>query len=297
MRVLLASDGSRGALVATGLAESIAWPIEAVLRVITVVGPIVTPRPTTGSAAAPILMLEATDTDHLKQVNNEVVGRIGALGRVVDGVVVRGRPASAIIDEAQDFRADLALVGSRGQGAIASLLLGSASSEVVDRAPCSVLVARVSTLSKVVFATDGSTFARAAEAILAAWSIFSRLPITVVSVADVARPWTTGIAPTMHQEVLKAHEADLREAMAEHGGIAADAAERLRDAGRVVEADIRGGDAAAEIIGAAVERSADLVVLGSRGRTGLTRVLLGSVARNVLSGTSASVLVVRDRTP
>ena len=58
---------------------------------------------------------------------------------------------------------------------------------------------------------------------------------------------------------------------------------------------MRDGDAAGEIIAAAEQRGADLIVLGSRGRTGLTRLLLGSVARNVLSGSTASVLVVRDR--
>jgi universal stress protein A len=57
---------------------------------------------------------------------------------------------------------------------------------------------------------------------------------------------------------------------------------------------MRTGDAAAEVIAAADEQSADLVVLGSRGRTGITRLLLGSVARNVLWGTPVSVLIVRD---
>jgi len=56
------------------------------------------------------------------------------------------------------------------------------------------------------------------------------------------------------------------------------------------------GDAAGEIIAVAEKRGADLIVLGSRGRTGLTRLLLGSVARNVLSGSTASVLVVHEPT-
>jgi nucleotide-binding universal stress UspA family protein len=58
---------------------------------------------------------------------------------------------------------------------------------------------------------------------------------------------------------------------------------------------MREGDAAAEAIAVAEERGADLIVLGSRGRTGLTRLVLGSVARNVLSGSTASVLVVHKR--
>jgi nucleotide-binding universal stress UspA family protein len=52
------------------------------------------------------------------------------------------------------------------------------------------------------------------------------------------------------------------------------------------------GDAATAIIAAAHEFEADLVVIGSRGQTGLARMVLGSVARNVLHGSGSSVLVV-----
>ncbi|MGH2474459.1 MAG: universal stress protein, partial [Candidatus Limnocylindrales bacterium] len=123
--------------------------------------------------------------------------------------------------------------------------------------------------------------------------VFDGAAMSVVSVADVDGPWHTGIAPTMYQRVLDAYAKDLQAAEAAHGEIAEDAAERLRAAGRDAIAEVRTGDAAAEIIAAATEREADLVAIGSRGRTGLTRVLLGSVARNVVHGSDASVLIVR----
>ncbi len=87
---------------------------------------------------------------------------------------------------------------------------------------------------------------------------------------------------------------DVERAREEATRIAADAAERLRSAGREAEIEVREGDAASEIIAAAKDRQADLVVIGSRGRSGLTRMMLGSVARNVLVGTASSVLVVRE---
>ena len=53
-------------------------------------------------------------------------------------------------------------------------------------------------------------------------------------------------------------------------------------------------DWSVEIVEEAAAWSADLVVLGSRGLTGLSRFVLGSVARNVLQSTQSSVLIVRE---
>ena len=75
--------------------------------------------------------------------------------------------------------------------------------------------------------------------------------------------------------------------------IAAQAAEDLAADGYRVRWSISRGDAAHEIIEAARALDADLVVLGSRGLTGLARLRLGSVARNVLLHTPSSVLIVR----
>jgi nucleotide-binding universal stress UspA family protein len=110
----------------------------------------------------------------------------------------------------------------------------------------------------------------------------------------VVHPWTTGIAPTMYGQVRDGYAAELRESKAQHQHIAAEAAARLGESGRSADSEMRDGDAAGEIVAAAEQRQADLIVLGSRGRTGLTRLLLGSVARNVLSGSTASVLIVHE---
>ncbi len=215
--------------------------------------------------------------------------------RTVESALLRGRPASVIVDEARAFAADLVVVGSRGHGAIESLVLGSVSGEVVDHAPCPVLVARRSELASVIFAADESPSATTAEAILARWSMFDGSPIHVVSVVDSPDPRDLQVDPTIYGQVMDAYTRDLAEARIEHQRIADASVQRLREIGRTVTAELRSGDAASEIIAAASERNADLVVLGTRGRTGLTRLLLGSVARNVLHGSTASVMVVRDR--
>ena len=59
---------------------------------------------------------------------------------------------------------------------------------------------------------------------------------------------------------------------------------------------MRRGDAGAEIIALAQESGTNLVVVGPRGQAGLERIVLGSVARNVLLGSDASVLVIHQPT-
>jgi nucleotide-binding universal stress UspA family protein len=146
----------------------------------------------------------------------------------------------------------------------------------------------------VIFATDGSGPSDAAEATLA-WPCFDRAEIRVLSVADVYEPWRTGIAPTMYQEALDAYQRDLDDAQANHKRLADATAARLQKSGRNATADVRVGDAAAEILDAVDAWQADMVVMGSRGQTGLKRFFLGSVARNVVHGAHVNVLVAHAR--
>jgi len=59
-------------------------------------------------------------------------------------------------------------------------------------------------------------------------------------------------------------------------------------------AELRAGAPADEILSAAEREGADLIVMGTRGRTGLAHALLGSVAENVVRRASCPVLTVRD---
>ena len=296
MRILVAYDGSSGAEQVLTLVKVIRWPRESAFRIVTVVEPnsMFVGPPMTPGALLPAPEVEAQISAYQEDQVSQAARTLRSAGRTVEGVVLRGRPATVLVDEATQFNADVVIGGSRGHGPISSLLLGSVSAEVVDHAPCPVLVARNAAISRVVFASDGSAPSAAAEAILSRWPVFETLPIHVVSVADVVEPWHTGIAPTMYRQVIEAHAKDLAQAKAEHTRIADETATRLRAAGRVAEGAMRTGDAAAEIIAATQDSAADLVVIGSRGRTGVARMVLGSVARNVLHGSIASVLVVHD---
>jgi len=215
-------------------------------------------------------------------------------GWAIDQRVVQGRPASVILTVADEVDADLVVLGSRGHGPIASMLLGSVSAEVADQARRSVLVARAGAVTRLLVATDGSECAAIIPGVLAGWDAFSGLPTVALSVAPVDSPafelmislYTLGNEPPERQR-----EA-LRERHREH---ATGMARRLSEHGNPAEAEVRSGDAAHEIITAVAAHGADLVVTGSRSLHGLDPWLLGSVARNVLLHAHTSVLIIRPK--
>lgn len=297
MRALLAFDASAGSEEAASLVLALPWPSGSAVRVVAVVEPsaaLVSAVPLTLGRPVTSPEIDSQIVEYLESEVARIVGRLRTAGIDAEGDVLRGRAATVIIDEAARFAADLVVAGSRGHGPISSLLLGSVSAELVDHATCPVLVARRPEAQRVLFASDGSLAASDAEELVARWPIFDGTTMRVVSVAEVIRPWHTGIAPTMYRQVVDAYGEDLAAAKSEHEAVAAGVADRLKAAGRTVDATMRVGDAAAEILDEASSWNADLVVLGSRGLTGLPRLLIGSVARNVLQSAQTSVLIVRD---
>jgi len=298
MRVLLCLDGSARAELATELVANIDWPTDSTIRLVTVVS---TPQtffstpwaPAAGGSAA---QLEAELSVHGESLLEEGARRLAGSGRSLERVVLHGRPASVILEHARKWPADLVVVGSRGHGPIATMLLGSVSAEVVEHAGCPVLVARQPRLNRLVLAHDGSSDARRAEELLSAWPIFERVAVEVISVAPGGAAWRSNLAPGIAAE-LEDHGRLAEAALDEYRLIADQAAARLRSAGLRATSLVGQGDPAEGIIAAAEGSQADLIVTGSHGRTGVTRVLLGSVARNVTLHAGCSVLVARGPNP
>ena len=284
MRVLLAQDGSAGADLAAGLVAALTWPRDSIVRLVGVLEADLPPFPDRRIDGDPAPVDPGLGLDAMLEAAALPLERQDVK---IERKVLRGRPATAIAEEAAAFEADLIITGTRGRRFISSLLVGSVASEVVDRAPCPVLVARAATIRRVLLATDGSPASSAATEVLARWPIFREARVRVLSVATTA-PWN---APR-NASLRGTDEVDVPED-AEHREIAGSAASRLIDAGVNAVAEVRAGDPATSIVDIARSQSVDLIVVGSRGRTGLKRTLLGSVARAVLYSADASVLIVR----
>lgn len=298
MRILLAVDGSVSSDRAAELVSSFQLPPSSLVRIISVRQPyadvLSLAWATGGDGAYAFEDDEQADARHRREAVERYERLLVHPGLEVEGFVLRGRAASAIVDEAGVMEADLIVLGSRGHGTIATMLLGSTAAEVVDHAPCPVLVARGNTLGAIAFADDGSAPARHAESVLAEWPIFEGHRIHVVTVAEVAVPVAAGFTPGIYDQVLESYTRSVDEARAEVRAESDSAAGRLMAAGRIAEPVALEGDAAAELVRFASERGVGTIVMGTRGHTGLTRLLLGSVARNVLVHAPCSVLIAHD---
>ena len=296
MRVLLATDGSPAAGTAVDLMASVTWPpgtrIEVVASVETELPSFGGPWP--AIAAGQIAEVQAAHRVEAKRSVDEACARLAAPDLEVGSAVLLGRPATTIVEAARKVAADLIVVGSRGHGTIERMLLGSVSAEVIDHATTPVLVARGTALQRVVLAWDGSSGAARAAELLARWPIFGRCEIRVVSVAEGPIPWWAGFSVAGTPELVPMYGEAAHASRTRHEALARSQATDLQSAGMNAGAELREGDAATELVAAANAWHADLIVMGTHGRTGLARLVMGSVARNLLHHAPCSVLVVRE---
>lgn len=298
MRILLAVDGSRPAERASQLVAALPWREGGHVRIVNVAPDRADLLGVSWMAPIP-LDADQIEKDVLRSHREaleaaELEIRSARDDLVIETALLRGRVASCIVREAHNMAADLVVLGHRGHGPWESMLLGSVSAEVVDHAPCPVLVARDERLGPVIFGDDGSPSARAAEAAMIRWPMFTGVPVTVVSVVEQGYPYASALAPVLYLDTM----AGYADAMTDHRRVARETCEatahRLRDAGFEATAEVRDGDAAHELVTCAREHGAGLIVIGTRGMSGLRRLVLGSVARNVLLHAECSVLIVRE---
>jgi nucleotide-binding universal stress UspA family protein len=199
--------------------------------------------------------------------------RARALGIEADIRVRQGEaPHRAILAEAEKHRPDLIIMGRRGRTDLASVLMGSVTARVVAESPVHVLIVPRKaplTFQRLLVAHDGSPCSeaawRAALALSRAWFCY----LLAVCVARKA-----GDLPEIQEITAKLQREADRE------GIPLDT---LAPQGPPEEV----------ILQAAQARGADLLILGSRGHPGLTRLFRGSVAEQVIGKASCPVLVVK----
>lgn len=296
MRATIAIDGSPAAATAVELLASMPWPEGSVARVVRVVPGrdelFDTPLPVSAARARRVEQVLVGDA---QADVDRVAERLRSMGLRVERAILRGRAAAMIVEDSETWRPDLIVVGTRRHTGIDRLLLGSVSTEVVDHAPVPVLVARKTRIDTVIVATDGSDTAEEAVTAVRRWPTFARSAIRVISVAHSPVAWWPVLTPSTGPDVAEGIAQAEAAALSRQREIAHEAHGQLWGTGQRVDEEVRLGHPATEIVAAAAEWPADLIVLGSHGRSPIARLLLGSVARAVLHRADCSVLIVRRR--
>jgi nucleotide-binding universal stress UspA family protein len=198
--------------------------------------------------------------------------------------VGRGPAAAALLGAAEHGPA-MVVVGSRGLGGFKGLLLGSVSRQLAEHAPCPVTIVRHTApvppvrLETIVAGTDGSE--DAARGLRYAADVAAKAGAELVVAhatgpGDVVHPW--GVQPQVDLDVR-------RERVEEWCA-------PLRATGVDYEVVLVEGDARTALLDLARDRSADLLVIGSRGHGPVGRLLLGSVATSLAQHSELPVTIV-----
>ena len=291
LTVMLAVDGSSYSDTEATLVAGITWPAETAVRVLSVVRGRL---PLEGLSAETQRVVDESLADLRRQewaaaetLAAQVADRLRAHDLTVETQVREGRPAAVILEQAGALAADLIVIGAKGLSAPDQFRLGATAHKLAHYADCPVLVVRpperVQLLSTVL-ATDGSPEAQQAAAFLCALSLPRWAEVTVVSVAEAKEGGLSGggLPESLRRTLLDA--AEVR---------AAETRDNLGACGAQVQSAVRFGHPADEILSAAQEQDADLIVVGARGRTRAGPFRMGDVAQKVVKYASCSVLVVR----
>jgi nucleotide-binding universal stress UspA family protein len=266
-KLLLSTDGSEFSTGATRLAMHLAKAYGATLQVMTTV--ITNPE---YEALAPKLVEKAEQ--EAKAILETVKQQAQTAGIQCQTRMRHGsEPAEEILAVSEEIPADVIIMGRRDKRKIARWMVGHSTVQVVGRARCPVLVvprAAVIPSQRILIATDGSRYSDNAAADAGKLAALLKLPLTVLS-------------------VMLPHHSEKRRAEAKEAVDRVTAL--LSQDGLACEGLVLEGKPDETIVNTAKQHGVDLIIVGNRGRTGLDRILVGSVSERVIGLADCATLV------
>ncbi|PCR90514.1 universal stress protein [Natrinema ejinorense] len=287
--ILVPIDGSDHAVRAAEHGLALARWFDATVHVLTVVDV---------AAAGGVFNAGGVDAEFVQRLEAEAETATERIEAIADGsetvrtALQRGSPADVILEYAAENGIDLIAMGTHGRTGVNRYVAGSVTEHVVRRSDVPVLTARVADRSEwtggydeVLLPTDGSEEASAAvdHGLGIATKADARVhAVNIVDVSNVAG--TPNVAAS--RKLLSQFESQ--------GERATEAiATRARDAGLEAVTAVQEGFPASGLLEYAAENEIDLIAMGTHGRTGLGRVLLGSTTERLIRRAGMPVLAVK----
>jgi len=288
--ILVPTDGSAGAEVAARHGVTLASAFDSEIHFLSVVDDRSFSRdfeaidPELGTVRTRFEERAHTAVDSLAEL-------VADTGVPCETTVLTGSPAATIRKYAADAGADLISMGTHGRTGLDRLLLGSVTERVVRTSDVPVLTSRVEPedgdgYDRVLIPTDGSEASTAA--IEHGVAIADRFDATVhaLSVINVAGlAGAADVGPVL-PDVVEAVETQAETAVET-------VASRCRDRGVDVVTELSQGTPYRAIRSYVADQDIDFVAMGTHGRTGLDRYLIGSVTERTVRTSEVPVLTVR----
>ena len=221
--------------------------------------------------------------------------------RAVRAAVRHGPPARVIVEVAAAAKADLIVMSTHGRSGLDRMLLGSVAERVLRSTTTPTLLVREATAHvgmrrpaaargaprgpRVVVPLDGSPEAEAILPFLPQIAGSSAVRVHLLRVLEPVPPLAAEGAPVFIEDVASRWR-DAEEYLAP-------VADRLARQGVDVRTEVRRGEVVTEILAAARDAGADLIAMTTHGRSGLGRLLFGSVAAAVLRTAAVPVFLMR----
>ncbi|WP_224333494.1 universal stress protein [Haloprofundus halobius] len=224
---------------------------------------------------------------------DELVGGGGAQMVRVETELQVGAPYEAILSYVDEKRVDLVVMGTHGRTGLQRYLLGSVAERVVRLADCPVMAvheddAEPAAYERILVPTDGSDCAEAAaeHAVAVARAFDAEVhALSVVNLVEEGGLFSAGGVDSAFVRRLDQRGQADADVVVEHA----------REAGVRAESGVVHGVPHEEIGTYATENDIDLIAIGTHGRSGLRRYLLGSVTERVLRTVPVPILAVRHR--
>ncbi|OGW44031.1 MAG: hypothetical protein A2Y66_01240 [Nitrospirae bacterium RBG_13_41_22] len=264
-KILVAVDGSESSMHALRESFKLATKEQSWITVVSVVPPYVGDLATIVIGNIHKALREPYEKALLEAEDSAKAERM-----LIKTVCVEGEPYEGIVDLSEAEKCDLIILGKKRMGRLERVFMGSVTAKVIGYTLCRVLVVPKNaklTFEKILIATDGSMHSEFAshEAIDIAKRCGSSLIILSVAKRD--------------EDLLVVKEnVDMVKKFAEKEGIE-------------METLIRKGVPHEVIVNTAAQKDVGLIVIGSHGRTGITKLLMGSVTERVIGHAGCAVLV------
>jgi len=285
MKILLAVDGSDHSLEAVHALKYFARAEQlTLLHALNVAG-----------SERPMIVTEgdmkeyAAHEQSMREDGERLLGRVQSLLPLHTGSTTKhlriGSPTEVIVSMAEEQKADLIVMGARGLGPIKERVFGSVSHHILTLAPCATLIVHgpVKAMKQILLPLEGLSDAEAAIRFLQLKPFHDAVELTLLAVLPSTEPprpsGAAAAAAAAATEILEKHIEFI-------GGVA----ERLRAIGYQAHGVAVVGTPAEMILQEATTRRSDLILMGTRGRQGIARLVLGSVAHAVLHKMPCPVL-------